>query len=430
MTRRTLFLTAWAIVALLTKIEPGSAHVMSRLGTVESIVDRHTYQLDDSSFVDTIDKIKRDGHFYSHQPPLLSTLEAPVYWLLQLPGTRFNNRGRYPMIAAFSWLTNGLALALTVVVVAQMLTRTAVPEPTASALSLVLVFGTWLLPYGIVPNNHGISALLLAVLCGLLYDIDRDGPTGRRLAGTGIVLGLLVAFEWLPIVSFIPAVIGYLGLRRDLDRRGWAAFLIALGVPLLAHSVINVQITGDIIPAGFHTELFRYEGSAFEESDLTGDLKYNSVGAAASYAWQALFSDKAFFVFAPLCVAGLLAGIIEWRWWRANSKGLHLVVMVGSLISLVVALLTTNNFGGEAVGFRHAVFLCPAFIVMLLPWLANPRARSIVFGIAAVSTVSMLLFAARQPWSVLTLTHAPIGNWDQYLPALGRLVRGGLFNPN
>jgi len=80
-----LLLATWLIAALLTKTVPESAHEFSRLGTVDSLVERGTYQLDDSIFIGTLDKVFSKGHFYSHQPPLLSTLESPAYWVLHLP---------------------------------------------------------------------------------------------------------------------------------------------------------------------------------------------------------------------------------------------------------------------------------------------------------------------------------------------------------
>src|SRR5690242_4794660 len=124
---RRLFLGTMLVLALLTKTDPQSAHEFSRLATVESLVERGTYQIDDSIFIGTVDKIQRNGHFYSHQPPLLATLEAPIYWMLHLPGTRFNNRGRFLMTYAFSLLTNGVAFAMTVLIFARILALVGVP---------------------------------------------------------------------------------------------------------------------------------------------------------------------------------------------------------------------------------------------------------------------------------------------------------------
>jgi hypothetical protein len=428
---RGLFIGTLCVIALLTKTDLESAHEFSRLGTVESIVDRGTYQLDDSIFIGTLDKVYRNGHYYSHQPPLLATIEAPVYWLLHLPGTRFNNRGRAVMTYAFSLLTNGVAFALTVVVFASILAASGVAVPMRNVLAILLPCGTWLLPYAVVSNSHGVSALLVGVLSYLLLVSDQRGVAPVRAMGIGGVLGLLTAIELLPAVSFLPLTVLYLGMRRDLDRRAWLGFGAALALPLLAHAVINVTITGDLVPAGFHHELFNYPGSVFDDSSLTGTIKYTSFTELGAYAWSALFAGKGFFAFAALIGLSLVVAVLEWRWW-ARARGAYAVLSGGIVLSVAAALLTTNNYGGAAVGFRHAVYLAPAFLTLLLPWIADERRRTqrtIVIGVAVASSLVMLVYAVRNPWSALTLSSARIGTWEEYVPIIARVVHGNLFNP-
>jgi hypothetical protein len=432
--RRALFLGCFAIIALLTKTDPGSAHEYSRFGTVESLVDRGTFQLDDSSFIGTVDKIYRDGHYYSHQPPLLPVLEAPVYWAISLPGIRFNNRGRFVMTYLFILFTNGLALAFTVVVMSKILELAGVGAEGRSLLAVLLVFGTWLLPYGISSNNHGVSGLLVAILTSQLLPSVSKPITQAGAAAIGIVLGLLSAIELLPLISFVPLTIIYLAVRRLLDARGWMSLSAGLAVPLLAHSMLNVHITGDEIPAGFHHELFDYPGSFFDAASLSGTIKYDSMAGAAEYASRSLFVDKGFLTFAPLMLAGLIAGVAGWQWW-ARARGVQLVLLGSIVLSLGAAILTTNNYGGEAAGFRHAVYLSPAFVTLLLPWIVDGgKGRRTVMAVAAVSTALMLIFAVRQPWSVLSWSKVPTIvkeqiSWDQYVPIVAKVVRGDLFNP-
>jgi hypothetical protein len=428
-----LLLTTWVGVALLTKTVPESAHEFSRLGTVDSLVERGTYQLDDSIFIGTLDKILRDGHFYSHQPPLLATLESPAYWLLHLPGMRFNNRTRELTVFLFVVLTNGLALALTVVVFSHLLGLAGVPPPARDFYALVLPLGSWLLPYGVVANNHGVSGLLLAVTVYLLLAVEWRGATAAGCGWLGAVLGLLAAIELLPLVSFIPLTIGFLWMRRDVTGAHWRAFGLGLAVPLLAHSLINIQITGDVVPAGFHHELFDYPGSSFDETSLSGSVKHHSVGALTAYAWRALFAGKGYFTFAPVLGVGLIAGVAGWRWW-ARARGAHLVLLGGTLLSLFASLLMTNNFGGGAVGFRHATYLAPAMLTLLLPVLAGggPGARAGRYAIgaaAALSLAMMLLFEVKQPWPNTTFPPAEIGTWQNYFPIVAKVVSGNLLNP-
>lgn len=428
-----LVLVTWTVVALLTKTVPESAHEFSRLGTVDSLVERGTYQLDDSIFSGTLDKVLSNGHFYSHQPPLLATLESPVYWVLHVPGMRFNNRTRELTVFFFVVLTNGLALALTVVAFSQLFGLAGVTPPARDLYAFVLPLGTWLFPYGVVANNHGVSGLLLAVTAYLLLAIEWRGATPARCGWLGAMLGLLAAIELLPVVSFVPLTIGFLWRRRDVNGTGWRAFALGLAAPLVAHALINIQITGDVVPAGFHHELFDYPGSTFDEDSLSGSVKHQSSAALAAYAWRALVAGKGYFTFAPLLGVGLVAGVAGWRWW-ARARGAHLVLLGGTMLSLAASLLMTNNFGGGAVGFRHATYLAPALLTLLLPVLADrrPAARAggyAIGAVGAVSVVAMLLFHVKQPWPNTTFPEAEVGSWQNYFPIVAKIVTGNLLNP-
>lgn len=107
-----------------------------------------------------------------------------------------------------------------------------------------------------------------------------------------------------------------------------------------------------------------------------------------------------------------------------------MVLLGGTVLSLGTALLTTNNFGGEAVGFRHAAFLSPALVTLALPWIVDrerrPYRHHATLTIACVSAALMLIFAVRQPWSGLSLSSASIGSWYQYLPIVAA-IRWDLF---
>lgn len=416
------------LIALVTRTAPISAHEWSRLATVESLVERHTYELDNSNFANTRDKIFNHGHFYSHQPPLLATLEAPVYGALHAAGLRFANNAPFDWaFYLFVLFTNGLTFALTVVVLDGVFGLMAMPAGPRALYALVLPLGTWLFPYGAVTNNHGIAALLLAFALYQLLAIEVRGGSTRRCWLLGGALGVLSAIEILPLVSYVPLVALYVARREDLRHRPQ---LVALGIsfllPLLAHAAINVPITGDVLPAGFHFELFNYPGSPFDASSLSGDVKIRPVAELVAYANQAMFTRKGFFTLAPVMGLGLIVGICGWSWWR-RFRGVHLVLIAGTLASLAVSLLTTNNFGGVAVGFRHATYLAPAFLILLLPVLTSregwARAASVGIGaVAAGSAVLLLVYAVRWPWEDLIFPLSkPLGPWQSYLPVVGHV---------
>jgi hypothetical protein len=426
---RKLFFLTWLFVALVTRTGPTSAHEWARLGTVESLVERWSYQLDESKFHGTRDKVFSRGHFYSHQPPLLATIESPVYWSLHLVGLRFSNNAPFdPAYYLFVVLTNGLALALTVVVLARSFALASLTVQASRLYALVLTMGTWLLPYGIVTNNHGVAGLLIAVLAYHLLRLSLHGPTIACCRWLGATLGLLVAVEVLPAVSFVPLTAGYLWSRGDLSDAAWRHAAVAFAIPLVVHAAINVPIVGDVLPAGFHFELFAYPGSTFDQRTLSGSLKFDSTSAWLDYAWHALVAGKGYFTFAPVLALGLAVGAAGWCWWR-RARGAQVVLLGGTLTSLVAALLTTNNFGGVAVGFRHATYLAPAMLVLLIPVLSSQRLagriaarRVIVFGVG--SALGLLLYAVPQPWSSLQWPPGPPSrDWRVYLPLLDGLSR-------
>ena len=404
-----LGLAAWLLIAVFTRTGTSSSHEWSRLGTVESIVERQNFWLEESKFRGTRDKIYRDGHYYSHQPPLLATLTSPVYWVLHQGGLRLSNSApRDPAFYLFVLFTNGVAFAVTVVMLKEALALLGAPGLLATFAALVLPFGTWLFPYGVVSNNHGISAALLMCLAYAMLSIEQSRSTIWSAGLLGASLGLMTAFEVVPLVSFVPAAALFAWWRRDriapVDRLAMATWFV---LPLLAHAVLNVPITGDLVPAGFHTELFDFEGTTFTAGELTGSIKHTSAAALSAYTVDALFSGKGFFTFAPVMAIGIVTGLAGWTWW-ARARGTQMVLLLGSAASLAAALMTTNNLGGAAVGFRHAAYLAPAWLVLLAPLFASRRraagaAAWLVLLIAALSAVVLWWYAAQQPWIDLRL---------------------------
>ncbi len=437
-----LLAVAWMAIALITRTAPVVDHEYSRLGTIDSIVERGNFELESSRFHGTGDKIFRNGHYYSHQPPLLPLLEAPVYWILRRFDLRFWNSAPFDLAYyLFTLFTNGLAFALTVVLFDRLLGLTGMVSRWRGVYAFLMPAGTWLLPYAIVTNNHGISALLTAVMAYLLLSISTHGGTARRALMLGSTLGLITAIEVVPLVSFVPFASLFVVSRADMRRLpSLALFAIGLLVPLLAHAALNVPLTGDLRPGGFHAELFDYQGSRFTSQTLTGYLNHNSIGDFVNYSWRALVSQRGYFTFAPVLLIGLLAGAFGQQRWGTN-RGAYLVLFWGSVCGLVATLLMTNNLGGAAVGFRHAAFICPSLLALLFPILGMPAspklsegerlrkggrraARTIIGAVCALSAIALLMLAVPRTWSQLGLLApvVPPTTWRSYVPVIAYAV--------
>ncbi len=66
-----------------TRFPMHSVNDLSRWATVYSLAERGTYQIDQTPWPLTIDRVQLNGHSYSSKPPLLPTLLAGEYWLLK-----------------------------------------------------------------------------------------------------------------------------------------------------------------------------------------------------------------------------------------------------------------------------------------------------------------------------------------------------------
>ena len=91
-----------------TKEQRDSWNDASRLATIESLVERGTWQIDQSPFLRlTGDKIFLQGHFYSDKPPLLQVFSAVPYSVMyHILGLRLKPDACLPgEICVYKWLT-------------------------------------------------------------------------------------------------------------------------------------------------------------------------------------------------------------------------------------------------------------------------------------------------------------------------------------
>ena len=132
----------------------------SRLATIESLVDFHTFIIDNSRFVWTIDKYFYQGHFYSDKPPILSIYGSFFYALLKIVGISFSNQFGLT-IFLMTILVVGVSTAIGMVYFYKTLKFLEIKENWIDVLLIIAGSGTLLLPYSSVFSNHVVSASLL-----------------------------------------------------------------------------------------------------------------------------------------------------------------------------------------------------------------------------------------------------------------------------
>ncbi len=402
-----LVLAALALAAAAARPYADSWNDGSRLATVESLVDRHTWIIDRSIFVavpqpekdgpplpynpndrtllehGTLDKLYINGHFYSDKSPVPALYMAGLYqvWEWVTGWTVRDHADRFCWFITFA--SSGFAYVLSVWCIALLGRRLGLP--LSSRLILCVSFGlaTVALPYARQTNNH---ILLLAVAAALtlqvaqLAEARRDGKaTWRRFALMGSLCGIGYTIDLGAGPVLIAAAAAYILFDRsegaiDLAGRRFAirsthptlCFALA-AVPWLAlHHALNYLIGGSLKPANANPEYFNYPGSVFAANNLTGTWVHPHVGSFLLYAASMLFGKKGFIGHNLPLFLMLPALIALWRQRRETRRELTWAAACWGGTWLIYAAMS-NNSSGQCCSIRWFVpLLAPGYLVLAL----------------------------------------------------------------
>ncbi|MHC4262647.1 MAG: hypothetical protein ACYSWX_09015 [Planctomycetota bacterium] len=346
------------VIACLTHDAPGSWADASRLAAIESLAERGTLAIDDSTYFWQGDKVWFEPHYYSHQPPMLAILGAVPYGLL--------HHGLGLDIDS-DWTYRLLSIALTGVPVwlglwaLGRLARRAGARPLPSAICVAIAaLATILLPYSVVLNQHGTAAglVLLAIAA-----VD-----ARRSATAGLLLALAATIDMtamFPALAMCWPVIANGGLKGLLKYVGGAI------LPLAVHCAVNLHVAGDLVPFSLHREAFEYPMSPFLLSSLTGvDQPLLSLERAV-YVWGSTFGASGLFSHHPILLAAIVCGCLLPFVRRADasadglSRGVLGATALGSAGIAAFYLTSSNNYSGSAFGMRWFAVFAP--VLLLFP---------------------------------------------------------------
>ncbi len=334
----------------------------SRLATVQSLVEQGSFQIDESNFAFTGDKVRINGHFYSDKPVFPALLGSLVYWPLyhflhlQL-GTGWN--GAYYLILLFTmkfwWIAAVLAFHA-------MLQHTYLPARPRLGLTVLLALASLFLTWSSTFNNHGLAASFL--LIGFYFWIR----SRREEHGLGSLLGAGACLAWagvsdMPMLVFLPGFMILLLARRASLRE----ILMFAAVPVLTLGMvflINWRISGSILPFQIIPEYFHYPGSPWlDDKGLTG-VSGNRPLAAILTGFQLLLGPAGIFWHAPTLPLALMATIITWRnrdpFWREAG-----VLLISSAVIWIYYAVFSTNLSGWSYSIRWLVPLLPLFTFYL-----------------------------------------------------------------
>jgi hypothetical protein len=383
----------------------------SRLATVESLVDRHTLQIDASIFVavpteppfpyhesdrlslarGTCDKLLIDGRYYSDKSPVPALAMAGVYQLLQwTTGLRAADNPR-SFIRSMTLASSGLAFVLAVWWIWTM----ALHLRLDLAWSLVLVtafgLGTIALPYSRHVNNH---VLLLAAAAGIMAHLAPGTPRRGWWLGTLAGIGYTIDLGAGPML--VLALVAYLVLatRRTLVL---AQFALAAFPWFMLHHAVNFAIGGTFCPANAVPQYLNWPGSPFNLSNMTGPLNHGP-GSLVVYSLALLFGKRGFlFHNLPLLLA--LPGVVHLLRCRIAERSVIAFSLAWCVLTWLVYSVASTNYSGACCSIRWFVpLLAPGFFLVALTLRNWPDSRP-GFVVLTIFGVFLMAIAWRHgPW--------------------------------
>jgi hypothetical protein len=433
-------LAATAVALASARPYAGAWNDGSRLATVESLVDRGTFTIDDSLFVavpavddarlrtpyrgpalehGTLDKLLIHEHFYSDKSPVPALLLAAIYQMLQwLFGLQVRLQP-----ALFCYLMNaissGAAYVVAVACVFQFGKRLSLPLGWRVALCASFGLASVALVYAQYVNNH---MLLLSVAAALMLQLAclPAGEAWWRPLVSGCLAGLGYAIDLgagPPLLVFA----GLLVLWQSPSRWAASGFFALGALPwLVVHHAANYMVGGTFGPANAVPEYFLWPGCPFHGATLTGTWHHASPLHFLAYALDMLFGKRGFFGHNLPLLLLLPAAALFLKRWPPQWPLMAFAATWAGCTWLVYAA-TSHNYSGANLSIRWFVpLLAPAYYGLAILLRQFPRYRTDFLILSGWGFVLMTIAWLHGLWN----GHAVPGFWVIQAAAL---VSWGLY---
>jgi len=399
----TLILVILALATTMPKVRGWND--ASRMATVQSLVEKHSFIIDESVFVYTGDKVFINGHFYSDKPAIPSVLGAIIY----LPMFHFGIKLDYGwnlacyLITLFTvkifWIM-GLAAFYFALGFSDINERERVW--LTFALGIASLYFTWSSTF----NNHSLAASQLIIGFYFLIKARRSGSVKRNLFYAGFFLSLAGTAD-APTAAFYACFLFYVLINPKLRGKLFFYFLPLLFTALPALS-INYHISESVIPVQLNRHYFEYPGSPWIGSGELSGMTINHGLFFLNYSFNALLGSKGFLLYNPLLFIALPYLIREIRSGRTFRQE-ALAVSIVSLIIILYYLLVTNNYSGDSYSIRWFVPLLPLLFFFIHPFFENfsLKRRQVFITLFSISTMVSCI-GLINPWSISSLSKTPL----------------------
>jgi hypothetical protein len=383
----------------------GSWNDASRMATVQSLVEQHTFKIDQSVFVDSGDKVFVNGHFYSDKPVGPSVLGALVYWPLYHLGISLDRDWNFAYYLITLFLVKGFWVA-GLLAFYGALKQTSLDAEKRFWLTASLAVASLYLTWGATFNNHILAASQLMIGFYFLLKAKQTHSVRLNLFLAGFFLSLAGAMD-MPAMAFFVTFSGYVLLHEGL-RRNILFYLLPFTLTFIPGLLVNYYISGSIMPLQLTRAYFDYPGSPWIGSDKLSGMGINQGVFFFYYSISALFGPRGFIWYNPFLFIALPYLFLEIGKKRAFMQEAS-VIGATSLIIVLYYLLFTNNHGGWSYSIRWFVPMLPMLFFFMYPFFENfnSQRRRIFFMVFVFSSI-IAGIGLINPWSIGALSNMPV----------------------
>ncbi len=338
-----IFSVFLGLFALLTR-PVATSNDGSRLATIESLVDFHTFIIDNSRFVWTIDKYFYQGHFYSDKPPILSIYGSFFYALLKAFGISFSNQFMLTNTLLIIFVV-GVSTATGMIYLYKIFKFLAVEETWINVLLIIAGTGTLLLPYSTVFSNHVVSGSLL--VAGFYY-LLRVKESIRYSLLSGLLITLAGSID---VVAFI--FVPFLAVNFfNKPLKSKIVFALACALVLVIYFQLNLYTSGSLRPPSMNQSLWEYPGSAFDRTNLSGLAYHSNLPALLNYAFHMIIGHRGLISYTPILVFSIFGFVKIFQNKEFKYRQEYLLILLASSAYVLMYILRSNNYSGYSYGVR------------------------------------------------------------------------------
>lgn len=377
----------------------------SRMATIQSLVEKQSYVINESVFVETGDKVFINGNFYSDKPTIPSILGAIIYLPLYHLGIKldYGRNLAYYLITLFTvklfWVMGLTAFYLT-------LGFCNINERNRLWLTFALGIASLHLTWSSTFNNHSLAASQLIIGFYFLLKAKQFKSVKKNLFKAGFFLSL-AGLSDMPTAIFYVTFSIYI-FKNFNSYKKILSYFIPLFFTVLPALYINYYISGSFLPVQLNQDYFTYPGSPWIGSSELSGIKTNQIAFFLSYSFSSLLGHRGFLLYNPLLLIALPYLIIETRkhhFFRQEA----LVIGFASLSIILYYFLFTNNYGGWSYSIRWFVPLLPLLFFFIHPFFENYslKKRQLFITLFSISTITSCI-GLINPWSSQSLDNVPI----------------------